>query len=104
MFSCTVFAFSAVGLIRKVPLQKSALMTIALLCTLRGLLAIPTFVTPSGFDIWQIVASTIDLLNQSYSKRFNAWTNKAWLGSCPTNYCQALLARYAKRYIYRDYE
>ncbi|KZN57983.1 hypothetical protein N473_26525 [Pseudoalteromonas luteoviolacea CPMOR-1] len=34
-------------------------MTIALLCTLRGLLAIPTFVTPSGFDIWQIVASTI---------------------------------------------
>ena len=59
MFACTVFAFSAVGLIRKVPLLKSALITIAILCTLRGLIAIPTFITPSGFDIWQIVASII---------------------------------------------
>jgi len=59
MFACTVFAFSAVGLILKVPLLKSALITIAILCTLRGLIAIPTFVTPSGFDIWQIVASTV---------------------------------------------
>ena len=58
MFACSVFAFSAVGLIRKLPLLRSALITIALLCTLRGLIAIPTFVTPSGFDIWQIVAST----------------------------------------------
>ena len=59
MFACSVFAFSAVGLIRKLPLLRSALITITLLCTLRGLIAIPTFVTPSGFDIWQIVASTI---------------------------------------------
>ena len=59
MFACTIFAFSAVGLIRKVPLLKSALITIAILCTLRGLIAIPTFVTPAGFDIWQIVASTV---------------------------------------------
>jgi hypothetical protein len=28
MFACTVFSFSAAGLIRKVPLLKSALMTI----------------------------------------------------------------------------
>ncbi|XQF94312.1 hypothetical protein ACOBV9_19225 (plasmid) [Pseudoalteromonas espejiana] len=34
MFTCTVFAFSAVGLIRKVPLLKPALITIAVLCTL----------------------------------------------------------------------
>ncbi|MDO6428819.1 hypothetical protein Q4489_17555 [Thalassotalea sp. 1_MG-2023] len=59
MFACTFFAFSAVGLIRKVPLLKSALITIAILCTLRGLIAIPTFVTSSGLDIWQIVASTV---------------------------------------------
>lgn len=59
MFACTMFAFSAVGLIRKVPLLKSALITIATLCILRGLIAIPTFVTPTGLDIWQIVASTV---------------------------------------------
>ena len=59
MFACTVFAFSAVGLIRQVPLVKPALITIALLCTVRGLIAIPTFVTAAGVDIWQIVASTV---------------------------------------------
>ena len=59
MFACTIFAFSAVGLIRKVPLLKLALITIAVLCTLRGLIAIPTFVASSGLDIWQIVASSI---------------------------------------------
>ncbi|MDP5138301.1 hypothetical protein ORJ04_20340 [Rheinheimera baltica] len=59
MFACTVFAFSAVGLIRKVPLVKPALITIALLCALRGLIGIPTFVTSAGLDIWQIVASTV---------------------------------------------
>ena len=59
MLACTVFAFSAVGLIRKVPLVKPALITIALLCTVRGLVGIPTFVTAAGVDIWQIVASTV---------------------------------------------
>ena len=59
MFACTLFAFSAVGLIRKVPLLKPALITIATLCILRALIATPTFVTPTGLDIWQIVASTV---------------------------------------------
>jgi hypothetical protein len=59
MFSCTVFAFSAAGLIRKVPLLKSALMTISILCILRGLIAIPTFVNSTGLDLWQIIASTV---------------------------------------------
>lgn len=59
MFACTVFAFSAVGLIRKVPLVKPALITIALLCTVRGLIAIPIFVSVAGVDIWEIVASTV---------------------------------------------
>jgi hypothetical protein len=59
MFACTVFAFSAAGLIRKVPLIKSALITIAILCTLRGVTAIPTFITSTGVDLWQIVASSV---------------------------------------------
>lgn len=59
MFSCSVFAFSAVGLIRQIPLTKPALITIAALCTLRGLIAIPTFYSDVGYDIWQIIASTV---------------------------------------------
>jgi hypothetical protein len=59
MFACSIFAFSATGLIRKVPLLKSALITIALLCTLRGILAIPTFVNATGVDLWQVIASTV---------------------------------------------
>lgn len=59
MFACTVFAFSAAGLICKAPLVKPALICIAILCTLRGLIAIPTLVTSSGLDIWQISASTV---------------------------------------------
>ena len=59
MFACTVFAFSAVGLIHKVPLLKSALITIATLCTLRGLIAIPTFTYSTSLDLWQIIASTV---------------------------------------------
>lgn len=59
MFACTVFAFSAVGLIRKVPLVKPALITIALLGTVRGLIGIPMFVSTAGVDIWQVVASTV---------------------------------------------
>ncbi|NQZ90441.1 MAG: hypothetical protein HRT54_22995 [Colwellia sp.] len=59
MFACTIFAFSAVGLIRKVPLLKSALITIAIVCIVRGLTGIPTFLHSNGLDLWQIVASTV---------------------------------------------
>lgn len=59
MFACTVFSFSAAGLIRKVPLLKSALITISILCTVRGLAAIPTFANSTGLDLWQIIASTV---------------------------------------------
>ena len=59
MFSCAVFSLSGVGLIRKIPFTKSALITIAVLCTLRGLIAIPTFYSDAGFDIWQIIASSV---------------------------------------------
>lgn len=59
MFACTIFAFSAVGLIRKVPLLKPALITISLLCTLRGLIAIPFLVTTTGLDVWEVIASSV---------------------------------------------
>jgi len=59
MFACTMFAFSAVGLIRKVPLLKSALITIATLCILRALLGITSLTVSIGFDIWQFVASSV---------------------------------------------
>ena len=59
MFACTLFSFSAAGLIRKVPLLKSALITIAVLCILRGLIAVPTFVNAIGLDLWQIIASVV---------------------------------------------
>ncbi len=57
MFSCSIFAFSAVGIIAKVPLLKPALMTIATLCTLRALVALPMIVTT--LDVWEMVASTV---------------------------------------------
>jgi hypothetical protein len=59
MFACTIFAFSAAGIIRKVPLVTPALMTIAVLCTLRGLIIIPTLMSTKGIDVWQVVASAI---------------------------------------------
>ena len=59
MFACTMFAFSGAGLIRKVPLLKPALITIALLCILRALLGITSLVVSIGFDIWQFVASSV---------------------------------------------
>lgn len=59
MFSCTLFAFSAVGLVRKLPLIRPALITIAVLCTLRGLVAIPTLITSTNLDVWQLIASTV---------------------------------------------
>ncbi|MBB6544962.1 hypothetical protein [Thalassotalea piscium] len=58
MCCCALYAFSAVGTIRKLPLIKPALITIALLCILRGIIAIPRFITPSGIDTWQIIASS----------------------------------------------
>lgn len=59
MFACSIFAFSAAGMIRKVPLLKAALITIAVLCTVRGLIALPILVTPSGLDVWELVASSV---------------------------------------------
>ncbi|MCJ8319810.1 MAG: hypothetical protein MJK12_09250 [Colwellia sp.] len=59
MFACTVFAFSAVGLVRKIPLIYPALITISVLCILRGLVVIPTLLTSADLDLWQLIASTV---------------------------------------------
>ncbi|MFA0016624.1 hypothetical protein AB4391_25370 [Vibrio lentus] len=59
MFACTLFSFSAVGLIRKMPLLKPALITISFLCTVRGLIAIPILITPTGLDTWELIASSV---------------------------------------------
>jgi hypothetical protein len=59
MFLCTFYAYSGACVIRKVPLLKSALMIIAFLCTLRGLIAIPSFFILEELDVWQLIASSV---------------------------------------------
>ena len=59
MFTCSAFALSAAGLIRSLPLLKSALITITILCILRALSAIPSLVYANDLDLWQLVASSV---------------------------------------------
>jgi len=59
MFTCTVFAFSAVGLVRKIPLVYPALITISVLCLSRGVVAIPSLLTSTELDLWQLIASSV---------------------------------------------
>ncbi len=61
MFACTAYAFSGVGFIRKIPLIKSALVTISVLFILRALLVIPRLKRECFSDTWQIVASSVFL-------------------------------------------
>lgn len=57
MFTCTVYAFSGAGLIKKIPLLKSALVTIAFICLARAFSTVPYLIS-SHLDIWEIVASS----------------------------------------------
>lgn len=57
--SCTMFAFSGAGLTRKIPLLKSALATIALLCLVRGGIGIAHLVLAHNLDRWELVASPV---------------------------------------------
>jgi len=59
MFACSIFAFSAVGIIGKVALIKPALSSIGILCTLRGVMFIPTLINSVNLDVWQLVASSV---------------------------------------------
>jgi hypothetical protein len=57
MFTCTAYAFSGAGLIKKMPLLKSALVTIAFICLVRALITVPYLIS-SRLDIWELVASS----------------------------------------------
>jgi len=59
MFACTLFAYSAAGIIRKLVLLRPALCTIAFVCSLRGLIAIPSFLMMENLDIWELIASSV---------------------------------------------
>ena len=63
MFLCAVYAFSGAGIIRRIPLLRTALVVITAICVLRGLALVPVLVLlpgrASGFDI---IASLVWLL------------------------------------------
>ena len=59
MSACAIFAFSAMGIIRRVPFLKSALVVIAIICILRGLLGITIVIKATQIDLWQLVASSV---------------------------------------------
>jgi len=56
MFACTVYSFSGAGLIRRVPLLKSALITISMICLIRALVTVP-YLIRAKLDVWNMVAS-----------------------------------------------
>jgi hypothetical protein len=56
MFACTAYSFSGAGLIRKIPLLKSALVTISIICLARALVTVPVFLQ-GRMDTWNLVAS-----------------------------------------------
>lgn len=59
MFTCSAFALSALKILPKLPFTTVALFVIATVGIVRGLIAIPTFITEQGADTWQIVASSV---------------------------------------------
>ncbi len=59
MFICTAYSLSGAGLIRKIPLLKSALVIISLLCLARGLYISPIFFRLQIMGTWHIVASSV---------------------------------------------
>ncbi|GGY68710.1 hypothetical protein GCM10011613_11240 [Cellvibrio zantedeschiae] len=59
MFTCTAYAFSGAGLIRKIPLLKSALTTVALICLVRGLYISPLFYSVKKLGVWHLTASAV---------------------------------------------
>jgi len=57
MFTCAAYAFSGAGLIKKIPLLKTALVTIAFICLVRALSTVPYLIS-SPLDMWELVASS----------------------------------------------
>lgn len=56
MFTCTAYAFSGAGLVRKIPLLLPALITISFICFVRALIVVPYLIS-SKLDVWELVAS-----------------------------------------------
>ncbi len=60
MFACTLFAFASLGIIAQLPLCKTALITISLLCLVRGLMIVPVWLFELGVvDVFSVVASVV---------------------------------------------
>lgn len=58
MFICSIYAFSGAGIIRKIPLLKSALVTISLICLIRGIFISPLFYSIKVLGTWHLIASS----------------------------------------------
>jgi len=61
MFICSAYAFSTAGLIQKIPLMKSALVGISIICIARAIIAMPYLLTStlaSKLDTWELIASS----------------------------------------------
>ena len=59
MFTCATYAFSGAGVIRKIPLLKSALIVISLICLARGVIISPLFYPVRLLGTWHLVASSV---------------------------------------------
>ena len=59
MFLCSLFALSSTGLVRRLPLTRTALVVIASLCILRAIIAIPFMFINGALDLWQAIASFV---------------------------------------------
>lgn len=58
--ACALFAVSGAGLIKRLPLLKLALVTISVLCILRGLVTIPSsFFFPAMASTYSLVAGIV---------------------------------------------
>jgi hypothetical protein len=57
MFACSVYSLSGAGLIRKIPLLMIALVSISLICLIRGLVTVP-YLLSSKLDTWELIASS----------------------------------------------
>ena len=58
-FACNAYAFSAAGLIRKIPLLKPALITISLICLIRSVIFTPGLISATTIDVWLLVTSIV---------------------------------------------
>ncbi len=70
------YAFAGAGLIRRLPLMRTALVTISAIYLARGLLIVPVLIKPGApaFDIWS------SLIVLGYGLTYAIGTARAWAG------------------------